>query len=104
MILKGAQNPVSAMQLMDFYQQPRIAADVTEYNNYISPVPAAQDLVKDDAAKAKGEDKAYLEDVATSYATFPEADTYEQVTPYFIPKAGAELEKWNSIFEPVYQS
>jgi spermidine/putrescine transport system substrate-binding protein len=103
-ILKGAQNPISAMQLMDFYQQPKVAAEVTEYNNYISPVPAAQDIVKADAAKAKGEDKAYLEAVATSYATFPEADTYEKVSAYFTPKAGAELEKWNSIFEPVYQS
>jgi spermidine/putrescine transport system substrate-binding protein len=103
-ILKGAQNPVSAMKLMDFYQQPTIQAALAEWNNYISPTPGAQDIVKADAAKAKGEDKAYLEAVATSYATFPEADTYEKVSAYMTPKAGAELDKWNSIFQPVYQT
>ena len=103
-ILKGAQNPVSAMKLMDYYCQPDVAGPVTEYVNYISPVPAAQDVVKADAAKAKGEDKSYLESVATSFATFPDAATYDKVVNYFTPKAGAQLDKWNSIFEPVYQS
>lgn len=103
-ILKGAKNPVSAMQLMDYYYQPEVAAPVTEYVNYISPVPAAQDLVKEHAAEAKGEDKSYLEAVATSFATFPDEATFAKTVTYYTPKAGAELQKWNSIFEPVYQS
>lgn len=103
-ILKGAKNPVSAMQLMDYYYQPSVAAQVTEWVNYISPVPAAQDVVKADAAKAKGDDKTYLDAVATSFATFPDQSVYDKVTGYFTPKAGAQLDLWNSIFEPVYQS
>jgi spermidine/putrescine transport system substrate-binding protein len=103
-ILKEAKNPVSAMKLMDYYYQPDVAADVTEYNNYISPVPAAQQVVQAHADKAKGEDKAYLDEVATSYATFPDAATYAKTTIGATPKAGPELAKWNSIFEPVYQS
>jgi spermidine/putrescine transport system substrate-binding protein len=103
-ILKGAKNPVSAMQLMDYYYQPKVAAPVTEYVNYISPVPDAQPIVKADAAKAKGDDKSYLEQVATSYATFPDASTYAKTHSYFTPKPGSQMNTWNSIFEPVYQS
>jgi spermidine/putrescine transport system substrate-binding protein len=103
-ILKEAKNPVSAMKLMDYYYQPKVAAQVTEYVNYISPVPDAQAIVKSDGAAAKGSDKAYLDAVATSFATFPDAATYEKATPYFTPKAGTQLDTWNSIFEPVYQS
>ena len=103
-ILKEAQNPVSAMKLMDYYYQPPVAAEVTEWVNYISPVPAAQALVKKDAAKATGEDKSYLDSVATSYATFPDDSVYAKTSIGATPKAGADLDKWNSIFEPVYQS
>lgn len=104
LILKGAKNPVSAMQLMDFYYKPEIAAEVTEWVNYVSPVPDAQAVVKADASKASGADKDYLDAVATSYATFPTASTYAQTTIGFTPKAGKELDTWNSIFEPIYQS
>lgn len=104
-ILKGAKNPVDAMMLMDFYYQPDLAAMVTEWVNYISPVPAAQPIVKSDAAKsAKPGDKAYLEQVATSFATFPTTAEYAKTTIGYTPKEGAELDTWNSIFEPVYQA
>jgi spermidine/putrescine transport system substrate-binding protein len=103
-ILKGAQNPVSAMKLMDFYYQPDVAAPLTEWVNYISPVPEAQQLVQKDAAAAKGEDKTYLQEVATSYATFPSQDVYAKASLGLTPKAGDQLNTWNSIFEPVYQS
>jgi spermidine/putrescine transport system substrate-binding protein len=103
-ILKEAKNPVSAMQLMDYYYQPSVAAEVTEWVNYISPVPNAQKVVKQDAAKASGSDKSYLDAVATSYATFPTASTYGKASNGYAPKVGTELDTWNSIFEPVYQS
>jgi spermidine/putrescine transport system substrate-binding protein len=103
-ILKEAKNPVSAMKLMDYYYQDDVAAAVTEWVNYISPVPGAQDVVKSDAAKAKGEDKDYLDAVASSYATFPGEDVYAKTSVGAAPKAGPDLDKWNSIFEPVYQS
>jgi spermidine/putrescine transport system substrate-binding protein len=104
LILKGARNPVSAMKLMDYYYRPEIAAPLTEYNNYICPVPSAQALVKKDAAAAKGEDKSYLDNVATSFATFPTDAIYAKTTIGLTPKAGKELDAWNAVFEPVYQS
>lgn len=103
-ILKEAKNPVSAMMLMDYYYQPDIAAEVTEWVNYISPIPDAQKIVAADAAASSGGDRTYLDQVANSYATFPTQDTYAKTTIGFTPKAGDELNTWNSIFEPVYQS
>ena len=103
LILKGAKNPVSAMELMDYYYQPDVAAAVTEWVNYISPVPDAQQVVESHAKKAKGGDKSYLEAVATSYATFPDEATYAKTTIGLAP-GGKDLDTWNSIFEPVYQS
>ncbi|MGN6130255.1 MAG: extracellular solute-binding protein [Nocardioidaceae bacterium] len=103
-ILKGAKNPVSAMQLMDYYYQPKVAAEVAEWVNYISPVPDAKKVVAADAAAAKGEDKTYLQQVADSYAVFPGPDTYAKTSVGFTPKAGEQLDTWNSIFEPIYQS
>jgi spermidine/putrescine transport system substrate-binding protein len=81
-----------------------VQAPVVEYINYISPVPAARAVVEADAAKAKGADRDYLHSVATSFATFPDEATYAKVHPYFTPQAGKQMDTWNSIFEPVYQS
>ena len=38
----GAQNPVGAMEVMDFYYNPEVATTVTEWVLYISPVPATK--------------------------------------------------------------
>lgn len=103
-ILKESKNPVSAMMLMDYYYQPDVAAEATEWVNYISPVPDAQQVVLDDATSAAPGDRAYLDQVAKSYATFPTQSTYEQTTIGLTPKSGDELDTWNSIFEPIYQS
>jgi spermidine/putrescine transport system substrate-binding protein len=65
-IPRQAQNPVDAMMLMDWYYQPKIAAQLTEGINYIPPVPAARAIVAADATKAKGADKDLLHQVATS--------------------------------------
>src|SRR5882672_2696878 len=46
MIPITAANPVDAITLIDFFYDPKIATSLTEYINYISPVPAVQSLVK----------------------------------------------------------
>ena len=103
-ILHGAENPVDAMMLMDFYYQPKVAAMVTEWVNYVCPVPGAQAVVAADARAAAPGDRSYLEQVATSFATFPSAAVYAKTSYGYSPKTDAELNQWNEIFEPVYQS
>ena len=97
-----AANPVGAMMLMDWYYQPDIAAELTEYNNYVGPVPAAQAIVTKDAEKATGADKTVLETVATSPLVFPTPEVAQMVHGYRVLNAEEEQE-WNDLFVPIYQ-
>jgi len=102
-LLKHIEHAVDAMMLMDWYYQPKIAAEVAEYVNYITPVPAAKQVVLQDAAKASGSNKAALQQVAKSPLVFPTAQDYSKLFRYR-DLTNAELNTWNSIFEPIYQS
>jgi spermidine/putrescine transport system substrate-binding protein len=102
-ILKGVKNPVSSMMVMDFYYDPKIAAEVAEYVNYITPVPAAQQVVRQAAKAASGKDKAALQQLASSPLVFPTAADYSKLFRYRT-LTNSELDTWNGIFEPVYQS
>jgi spermidine/putrescine transport system substrate-binding protein len=97
-----ANNPVGALMLMDHYYDPQVAALLTEYNNYVGPVPAAKAIVEADAAKATGADKTVLETVATSPFVFPTPDVASQVHQYRVLTADEEQE-WNDLFVPIYQ-
>jgi spermidine/putrescine transport system substrate-binding protein len=102
-ILKGVEHAVDAMMLMDFYYQPKIAAEVAEYVNYITPVPAAQPVVRRDAAAATGKQQATLQQIASSPLVFPTPADYSKLYRYRTLNA-QELKTWNNIFEPIYQS
>jgi spermidine/putrescine transport system substrate-binding protein len=41
-----AQNPKDAMALMDYYYQPQVEAVVEYYNDYVCPVPDAQQVLR----------------------------------------------------------
>jgi spermidine/putrescine transport system substrate-binding protein len=47
MVPKGAGNKAGAEKLMDFYYDPKIAAEVAAYVNYVSPVQGAQDAMEE---------------------------------------------------------
>jgi spermidine/putrescine transport system substrate-binding protein len=97
-----ANNPVGAEMLMDWYYKPDIAAELTEYNNYVGPVPAAEDIVQSDADKATGDDKTVLETVASSPLVFPTAAVAKQVHRYRVLDPDEE-QQWNDLFVPIYQ-
>jgi spermidine/putrescine transport system substrate-binding protein len=96
-----AKNPVDAIQLIDFFYQPEIAGSLTEYINYVSPVPAAQDQIKKDAAAAKGEDKATLQSVATSPTVFPPDSIYQRLHYYVNFESVSMQQSYNKLFEPI---
>jgi spermidine/putrescine transport system substrate-binding protein len=51
-----AKHKKNAEKLIDFYYDPKVMADVTDYVNYISPVAGAKDiLIKNDPAVANNE-------------------------------------------------
>ncbi|MDQ3986953.1 MAG: spermidine/putrescine ABC transporter substrate-binding protein [Actinomycetota bacterium] len=94
-IPEGAEHPIDAHLMMDFVYQPEIAAQMTAWINYISPVPEAQDILKD----AKD---SYTRKVASSPLVFPTPDMearlhhYKNLTP-------EEEEQWNEFFDEVVQ-
>jgi spermidine/putrescine transport system substrate-binding protein len=99
-----AENPVGAMQLINFFYDPKIAASLAEYINYITPVPAAQPVITSDAAAAKGDDKTTLEQVADSPLVFPAATDYAKLHYYRDFKTPAEHTQYDSIFNPIVTS
>ncbi|MEO9137995.1 MAG: spermidine/putrescine ABC transporter substrate-binding protein [Jatrophihabitans sp.] len=103
-IPRHAQNPVSAMTYMDYVYKPEIAAMIAEYVNYITPVPATQQLIRKDAAAASGEDRAGLLDIADSPLVYPPESAFSRLHRYRVLSGDAEMKRWNNLFEPIYQS
>jgi spermidine/putrescine transport system substrate-binding protein len=97
-----AANPVGALKLMNHYYDPKIAALLTEYNNYVGPVPDAKAIVEADAKKATGADKAVLEAVANSPLVFPTPEIADKVHRYRV-LSPEEEQTWNELFVPIYQ-
>jgi spermidine/putrescine transport system substrate-binding protein len=101
MIPAGAENPMGAIMVMDHYYQPEIAAMLTEWNAYVSPVPAGGEIVQADADAAKGGSKEVLETIATSPYVFPTPEIESKLHTYRVLE-GEEIEQWNDIFLPIF--
>ncbi|MDR8410768.1 spermidine/putrescine ABC transporter substrate-binding protein [Nonomuraea sp. 3-1Str] len=99
LIPKGAANPVDALMLMDFLYQPAVAAELDEFIQFVTPVPAVQDLLREKAAKATGEDKKALEEMVDSPLMFPSEADYTKLRTY--TKLTTQQEQ---VFNPIFQS
>jgi spermidine/putrescine transport system substrate-binding protein len=99
----NAANPYGAIQVMDWYYQPDIAAKLTEWNAYVSPVPAGGEIVQADADAAKGANQEVLQTIASSPYVFPTPDLESRLVSYR-EFTGEELEQWNDLFQPIFVS
>ncbi len=89
-----AEHPVDAITWMDYVYQPKVAAEIADWVWYITPVPAAKDVIANDLDDPK---------VAASPLVFPTEEMYSSTHRYRVLTPDEEQE-WNGIFEPVYQS
>jgi spermidine/putrescine transport system substrate-binding protein len=96
-----AASPLDAIMLIDFFFRPDIAASLASYINYVTPVPAAQQQIKDMAAKASGEDKEALTAVADSPLVFPTDADYAKLHYFRDFATAAEQQEYQRIFEPI---
>jgi spermidine/putrescine transport system substrate-binding protein len=102
-IPKGAQHPNDALAMMDYAYRPEVAAQITEWVNYICPVPAAQDIIRQHAEEAESEEDAeYLRQVAESPLVFPTEDMLSRLYSYKVLTEEEERE-WNELFQAVVQ-
>ncbi|GLY84078.1 polyamine ABC transporter substrate-binding protein [Actinoallomurus iriomotensis] len=100
MIPKTAENPVDALMMMDFFYRPEIAANLAEFINYVTPVPAAKDVIAADAAKATGSKKKTLESVASSPLVFPTDADYARLRHYR-SLTPAEEKDYTAVFQHI---
>jgi spermidine/putrescine transport system substrate-binding protein len=101
MIPVTADNPVGALLLMDFFYKPEIAASLAEYINYITPVPGARPIIKQDAAAATGDDKKTLTELADSPLVFPSDDVYAKLHYYYTASNTQDQHTYDSYFVPL---
>lgn len=104
MIPKTAANPVDALMLMDFFYEPKIAAGLTEYINYVTPVPSAKQIILDKAGGESGDDQKTLQDLAASPLVFPTAADYAKLKHYRDFKDAQEQRRYESAFQPIVTS
>ena len=90
-----AAHPADALAWMNFYYQPKIAAEVEDWVNYICPVPSAKSYI------AKQLDDPT---VAHSPLVFPTAAMTAKAHEYYTFKNFNEFNTWNGIFNPIIQS
>jgi len=107
MVPVGAQNPVGASQIMDFYYDPKVATMVTEWVLYMSPVPATQDLIIKDGDEAVEQGyKGYankLYQTAKSPYLYPDEEFLSHTSFGRDLKTDEEIDEWDSIFLPISQ-
>jgi spermidine/putrescine transport system substrate-binding protein len=97
-----AEHPRDAHVFLDYVYQPEVAADITSWVGYISPVPAVQDVLQERASSAGKGQAAYLEALATSPLVFPTPETEATLHTYRVFSAEEE-EAWNDLFQQVTQ-
>ena len=101
----GAKNPQGAYKLMDYYYDPEVAQDVTEWVAYMSPVPEVQELIADHAKEEKDPDTAAaLAAMAESPFLWPDDAMLSQLKFGREFTTDDEREEWDSIFIPLTES
>ncbi|WP_067461583.1 polyamine ABC transporter substrate-binding protein [Actinomadura macra] len=99
-IPKTAENPVDALTLMDWLYVPANNAPLTEFVNYITPVPATKQIIAADAAKATGDDRKDLTRLSTSPLVFPSETDLARLRRYR-RLTQAEETQYQKVFEPI---
>ncbi len=108
MIPAGAEHPVSALTLMDFYYEPRIATMLQEWVLYMSPVEGTRELIREHAERA--EERGWKGYARKLYATaeseylFPSEELLARCRFARTLKSDEEKEEWDSIFEPIVEA
>jgi spermidine/putrescine transport system substrate-binding protein len=95
----GAEHLTDAHLFMNYVYDPRIAANITEWVWYESPVAEVEQIVQEDVADGG---PGYLKQLAESTLVFPTPESDEQLHGY---KVLDEEEEgvWNDLFQEVVQ-
>ena len=92
-IPEGAEHPIDAMEMMNYVYDPKIAAQIAGYVNYICPVPEAQEILA-----SSGD--SYYKQVAESDLVFTTPEVEAKLHSYKNLNEEEE-EAWNELFDEV---
>lgn len=99
---KTAENPVDALELIDYLYDPQVNAPLTEFITYITPVPGTKDVLQKKADAASGEDKEELGSFLTSPLVYPSEQDLAKLRR-FRTLSQEEKEQYQQIFTPIPQ-
>jgi spermidine/putrescine transport system substrate-binding protein len=108
MIPAGAEHPVGALMLMDFFYKPEVATMVQEWVDYMSPCEGTQERIREDAAAA--EDRGWKGYASKLYQTadneflFPSEELLANTSFGRQLETDEEKAEWDSIFGPISAS
>ena len=98
------QAPVDAVELMNFLYEPEIAASLTEYISYISPVPYAQEVLAEWAEGGSDGDRAdALRAMSGSALVFPTEGDYQNLHNFVVLDTDQQ-DEFSGLFQAVTQS
>jgi spermidine/putrescine transport system substrate-binding protein len=100
----NAEHPADAHRFMDFFYEPDIAVQVTDWVLYMTPVAGVQDLMKQKAETSKGGTKQYYETLSTSPLLFPPDDPTQANLYEYKNFSEDELQQYFDLFSQVTQS
>jgi spermidine/putrescine transport system substrate-binding protein len=103
LIPQGAENPVDALTLMDYYYVPEVATKVAEWVLYMSPVPETQELIAADAKKFErfqGYSRK-LQETAENPYLFPDQEFLSRTSFGVDLKTDEERREFNGTFLPI---
>jgi spermidine/putrescine transport system substrate-binding protein len=89
---------------MDFFYEPDIAVQVTDWVLYMTPVAGVQDLMKQKADNAKGATRTYYETLSSSPLLFPPEDPAQANLYEYKNFSEDEIQTYFTLFNEVTQS
>jgi spermidine/putrescine transport system substrate-binding protein len=99
MVPKGATHLSDAITFMDYVYQPKVAAQITQGVGYVSPVPAAKDVIAKWAEQAPDPtEQQRLRNIASSSLVFPTDEALSLLYSYRELKGETETSQWDGVF------
>jgi spermidine/putrescine transport system substrate-binding protein len=101
----GAEHLADAIAFMDFVYEPPIAAQIAQYVNYITPVPAAREHILRMAEQTTDvAERDRLLEVADSPLVFPDEQTLAALATYRELGSAEEMQTWEETFRTVFET
>lgn len=94
LIPRQAQDPLSALDWMNFYYTPKIAGIVADWVNYVCPVPDAKPYIANTLKDPR---------VANSPLVFPPPSIVGKSHDFYVYKDYDDYETWNDTYNPIIE-